>query len=102
MLPYLQEMDEYHHMKAKSVGKPVFMLPLVLFSDVTSGNKSKKWDKFISWYLKLVCLNKQLPKYPKYTLFAVRQASETTNHLCGAAKKYCCICEVQRMMISCE
>ena len=75
MLPYLQEMDEYHHMhmKAKSVGKPVFMLPLVLFSDVISGNKSKKCDKFISWYLKLVCLNKQLPKYPKYTLFAVRQ-----------------------------
>lgn len=25
------------------------MLPLVLFSDDTSGNKSKKWHKFDSW-----------------------------------------------------
>lgn len=29
--------------------KPVVMLPLVLFSDDTSGNKSKKWKKFDSW-----------------------------------------------------
>ena len=36
-------MDAYcapHHMKAKSAGKPAYALPLVLFSDDTSGNKS--------------------------------------------------------------
>ena len=27
------------------------MLPLILFSDDTSGNRSKKWHKFESWYL---------------------------------------------------
>ena len=48
-----------HHMKAKSAGKPVYALPLVLFSDDTSSNKSKKWHKFISWYLKLAGLSGQ-------------------------------------------
>ena len=28
------------------------MLPLVLFADDTSSNRSKKWHKFISWYLR--------------------------------------------------
>ena len=41
-----------HPTKAKSLGKPVYILPFVLFADDTSGNKSKKWHKFISWYLK--------------------------------------------------
>ena len=30
-------------------GRPVVMVPIVLFSDDTSGNKSKKWHKFDSW-----------------------------------------------------
>lgn len=40
-----------HHLKEKSGGKPVVMLPLILFTDDTSGNKSKKWHKFDSWSL---------------------------------------------------
>lgn len=36
-------------MKEKADGKPVVMLPLTLFTDDTSGNKSKKWHKFDSW-----------------------------------------------------
>ncbi len=32
------------------------MLPLVLFTDDTSGNKSKKWHKFDSWSLMLAGL----------------------------------------------
>ena len=32
------------------------MLPLILFTDDTSGNKSKKWHKFESWYLLLAGL----------------------------------------------
>ena len=38
-----------HHLKEKAGGRPVVMVPLVLFSDDTSGNKSKKWHKFDSW-----------------------------------------------------
>ena len=40
-----------HPLKDKADGKPVVMLPLVLFSDDTSGNRSKKWHKFESRYL---------------------------------------------------
>ena len=40
-----------HHLKTKAAGQRVVMLPLVLFSDDTSGNKSKKWSKFECWYL---------------------------------------------------
>ena len=35
---------------------PVVMVPLMLFSDDTSGNKSKKWNKFDVWYLLLAGL----------------------------------------------
>ena len=38
-----------HPLKEKSGGRPVVMVPLVLFSDDTSGNKSEKWHKFDSW-----------------------------------------------------
>ena len=141
-------MDAYctpHHMKLKSAGKPVYVLPLILFSDDTSGNKSKKWHKFISWYLKLaglsgqtsskvcnihfVCCSDNLSTLElgkpiaEELLFLETQgievydalnnqnvivvaplicivadnpmASEITNHLRGAANKYCRICEVE-------
>ena len=69
----MQEMDAYcvpHHMKAKSAGKLVYALPLVLFSDDTSGNKSKKWPTFISWYLKLAGLSRQTSlKNMQHTLY---------------------------------
>lgn len=37
-------------------GKPVVMLPLILYTDDTSGNKSKVWNKFDLWCLKLAGL----------------------------------------------
>ena len=43
-------------MKERAAGKPVVMLPLILFTDDTSGNKSKKWHKFDSWSLMLAGL----------------------------------------------
>ena len=36
------------------------MVPLILFSDDTSGNKSRKWHKFESWYLALAGLPRHL------------------------------------------
>ena len=43
-------------MKTKAAGRKVVMVPLILFSDDTSGNKSKKWRKFENWYLLLAGL----------------------------------------------
>lgn len=45
-----------HPLRDKAAGRPVVMLPLVLFSDDTSGNKSKKWHKFDSWSVMLAGL----------------------------------------------
>ena len=45
-----------HPLKVKAAGRKVVMLPLILFADDTSGNKSKKWHKFESWYLLLAGL----------------------------------------------
>lgn len=134
-----------HPMKAKSLGKPVYILPLILFVDDTSGNKSKKWHKFISWYLKFPGLPRKerlktgnvhflccsdnlsalaLAKPMAEELFMLEtqglevydaqskqmvlvvvplicivadnpMSSELLNHLCGAANKYCRICEVR-------
>ena len=36
------------------------MLPLILFSDDTSGNKSKKWHKFESYYLLIAGLPRHM------------------------------------------
>ena len=43
-----------HHLKTKAAGKRVVMM----FSDDTSGNRSKKWHKFESWYLQLAGLER--------------------------------------------
>ena len=45
---------------AKAARRKVVMLPLILFADDTSGNKSKKWHKFESWYLLLAGLPRRL------------------------------------------
>eukprot|EP00731_Ephydatia_muelleri_P030860 Em0022g374a len=45
-----------NHLKTKAAGRKVVMLPLILFTDDLSGNKSKKWHKFESWYLMLAGL----------------------------------------------
>ncbi|SMN01278.1 hypothetical protein SPONL_1899 [uncultured Candidatus Thioglobus sp.] len=45
-----------HPAKEKAADRPVVMLPLVLFTDDTSGNVSKKWHKFDSWSLMLAGL----------------------------------------------
>lgn len=54
-----QELSAYlcpHPLKDTAAGRPVIMLPLILFTDDTSGNKSKKWHKFDSWSLMLASL----------------------------------------------
>ena len=49
-------------MKMKSMqcgGIPVVMVPITLFTDDTSGNKSKQWNKFDSWNFRLEGLSKE-------------------------------------------
>ena len=49
-------------MKAKSIGcggLPVIMAPISIFSDDTSGNKSKVWNKFNSWNFLLAGLSRK-------------------------------------------
>lgn len=38
-------------MKSQSQGLPVVVAPIILYSDDTSGNVSKKWNKFDCWLL---------------------------------------------------
>ena len=35
---------------------PVVIAPLLIYSDDTSGNRSKKWNKFDVWCISLACL----------------------------------------------
>ena len=46
-------------LRENAAGRPVVMLPLVLFSDDTSGNRSKKWHKFDPWSVKFVELPRE-------------------------------------------
>ena len=43
-------------MKEKSLGRPVTVCPLILYTDDTSGNRSKKWNKFDCWCMLLAGL----------------------------------------------
>ena len=43
----------------KAAGRPVVVMPVVLFCDDTSGNRSKKWHAFNSWYLVFAGLSHQ-------------------------------------------
>ena len=47
---------DYYTLRAKAAGRPVVMMPIVLFTDDTSGNRSKKWHLFDSWSLILAGL----------------------------------------------
>ena len=48
-----------HLLKKKAKGRPVVMVPLFLYSDDFSGNKTKKWNCFNAWCLMLAGLPKQ-------------------------------------------
>ena len=59
----LQECSEYlasHRLKQRAAGRPVVMVPLILYTDDTSGNKSKKWHCFNSWSVLLAGLPREM------------------------------------------
>lgn len=51
-------MQYIHHHPLKHCGLPVVLAPLLIYSDDTSGNRSKKWNKFDIWCMTLACLPK--------------------------------------------
>eukprot|EP00731_Ephydatia_muelleri_P009853 Em0005g439a len=58
----LAEMSSPHPLKTRSImcgSLPVFMAPLIIFSDDTSGNRSKVWNKFDSWCFLLAGLRQK-------------------------------------------
>ena len=42
-----------HYTKSLSNGLPVVSIPLILYTDDSSGNRSRKWNKFDNWALLL-------------------------------------------------
>ena len=51
---------EPHSLRGRAAGKPVVTVPLVLYTDDTSGNRSKKWNLFNSWNVLLAGLPRRL------------------------------------------
>ena len=41
-----------------ALGRPVVMVPLLVYTDDTSGNRSKKWNKFDQWCFLLAGLHR--------------------------------------------
>ena len=42
-------MDWKHHLRKAADGRRVVMAPLIIYSDDTKGNQSRKWNKFDLW-----------------------------------------------------
>ena len=48
-----------HRLKAIAGTRKIVMLPIIVYTDDTSGNKSKQWNKFDAWCVKLAGLPKK-------------------------------------------
>ena len=49
-----------HPIREKAGGRPVVMVPLIVYSDDLSGNRTKKWNCFNAWSILLAGLPKSL------------------------------------------
>lgn len=57
-------MERPHPTKVAAAGRPTLTLPLVIFSDETSGNRSKKWNRLESYSMFLASLpRKEISKF---------------------------------------
>eukprot|EP00731_Ephydatia_muelleri_P013887 Em0007g1197a len=104
-----QETKDYlmqYHLKTKAAGQKVVMLPLVLFSDDTSGNNNM--SKLIAQQLTLLETEGVVvyDAYYEENVLVIAQllcvicdnprASQLLKHLGGAANKYCRFCTVDQ------
>ena len=68
--------------KEKSGGRRVVIVPLILFTDDTSGNRSKKWNKFDSWYLLLAGLGRHANAKPTNIHFLTTSNKVSALEMC--------------------
>jgi hypothetical protein len=60
----VDEMERPHPTKVAAGGKQTLTLPIVIFSDETSGNRSKKWNRLESYSMFLASLpRKEISKF---------------------------------------
>ena len=86
-----------HPLKQSCNGLPVVTVPLVLFSDDTSGNRSKKWNKFDYWSMTLAGLPiREARSFHNMYFFELFQSFNSSgdctpyNRRCGASGKWMC------------
>lgn len=65
------ELVSSHPLKEVARGLPVIVAPVVLYSDDTSGNKSKKWNKFDLWAMMLAGLPRMLNSQLEHIHFII-------------------------------
>jgi hypothetical protein len=77
----ITKIQQAQSMRIQAADKIVKMVPLNLYSDDTSGNRSKKWNKHESWLLSL----SGLPFNETQSLYHVRFIS--TSNIAGALEQ---------------
>ncbi len=99
-MEYLQEWNELiqsHPIRQTAKGLPVITVPLMLYTDDTSGNRSRKWNKFDNWTLLLagedVCIYSQCYNYcDLYVGLPKKQNRDLNNiHLITCSNKVPCM-----------
>ena len=79
----LQSFTVAHHLKKVASGKSIVLVPLILFTDDTSGNKSKQWNKFDSWCLKIAGLpSKENSKLHNIHLICCSKCNVAVSAMC--------------------
>ena len=68
--------------KEKAAGRSVVIVPLILFTDNTSGNRSKKWNKYDSWYLLLAGLGRHANAKPRNVHFLTTSNKVSALEMC--------------------
>ena len=56
----MESFTEVNAIKVKAKGNPVLILPLIIYSDDLSGNRTKKWNKFDCITFLLAGLSKEM------------------------------------------
>ena len=54
-----EELEWIHHLKFVADGREIVVTPLILYSDDTKGNQSKKWNKFDLWAMMFAGLSNE-------------------------------------------
>ena len=71
-------------LKDAAGGLPIVMAPVILYSDDTSGNKSKKWNKFDLWAMMLAGLPRVLNRQLEHIYFIACSNQVSAMDMAGA------------------